>query len=318
MSTTPNAETTSNPPIPSTERDRLQGRLQDVGLSAQGRLQSTGIARHLERLEAGQVSPGDLSAYADNLQALSVLCELAGPRIPADFWDVRTPAMDAAGMDEYKIVAKMNRPEFAAYVSLLDRCFQHLETFKSEGKQTAVATALTLLQEAAVYVRAGHTTEMTALRPHLRPAQQAIVLWQLLVVGTNRQIPFIHRDAYTHRYWGRFNVVEIWRFHANVDENADQTWGLSGFSERFIGDATNTNQIEHMTITALAQMVLGIPAPFLDVVEELEWMLRKGTKAASRADEQLNRTVCKYLCSGFHLEDLIPACERLTQELAAE
>ena len=79
----------------------------------------------------------------------------------------------------------------------------------------------------------------------------------------------------------------MWRYGIGAKASVDEVWGLSGFSEPFIGDATNTNQIEHMTISALAQMVLGIPAIVLDMLEEMEWILRKGTYAASQADKRV-------------------------------
>jgi hypothetical protein len=312
--------------------DDCRSLLISAGLSPSGVLQSTGVARHLERAEQGQVSRDTLVRYAANLKVLREQSSVGGTAVPVDFWDVRVedpvaqshtarPRRDRmvrgrkdaknAQQDEYAGVHAFCQPQYKEYVRLLGRCYGHLSDFKGGRNGTAVATALRLLRETTAYVCAGHCIDMASSCPAAKPEQQAIFLWQQIVAGSNRQVPYIHRDAYTHGTWGRFNVVEMWRYGVGSKVSVDEAWGLSGFSEPFVGDATNTNQIEHMAITALAQMVLGIPAILLDVLEELEWMLRKGTLAASRADERLNRAVARHFRPLFRLEDPGPACEAL-------
>jgi hypothetical protein len=333
--------------------------LVDAGLSLAGVLMSSGVTRHIERMEHGEVSRDTLVQYAADLTFLREQTNAWGAAIPVDFWDVghgddlaqrrknaksleeagsfssrgsagfsvrRTVRREAplaekfisrrsAEQDEYAVAHAFSQPEYLEYVRLLGRCYGHLCDFKAGRNGTAVTTALTLLRETAAYVCAGHCRDMASTCPAAKPEQQAIFLWQQIVAGTNRQVPYIHRDAYTHGAWGRFNVVAMWQFSIGAKASVDEVWGLSGFSEPFIGDATNTNQIEHMTITALAQIVLGIPAVLLVVLEEMEWMLRKGTYAASKADERVNRAVARHFRPLFRLEDPGPACEALEQAL---
>jgi len=222
----------------------------------------------------------------------------------------------AEGHDEYAVVRALCLPEYREYVRLLGRCYRQLCELKAGRNGSAVATALMLLQETTTYVRGGHCADMTACRPGMKPEQQAIFLWQQIVSGTNRQIPYLHRDAYTHGGWSRFNVVEVWRYRVGKNIGVDDVWGLSGFAPRFVGDSTNTNQIEHMAITAVAQIVLRIPVLLLDILEELEWMLRKGTKAASQADKLVNRAVARQLLPVYNLQDPERACELLEKELS--
>ena len=339
--------------------------LTNAGLSPAGLLKSTGVQRHLERAEQGQISPSTIIQYAADLRELSAQSGADGTAIPSDFWDVRTPemagttrsersmealaqsspsdkpdrqgnkvplgdtlivtssrattpGMAAAAQDEYAMVHALSRPEYREYVRLLGRCYGHLCRFKAGRGVTAVATALSMLREVTVYIREGHCTEMTSSCHGLKPEQQAIFLWQQVVTGTNRQVPYLHRDAYTHGNWGRFNVVEMWRYGVGSEIAVDDVWGLSGFAPQFIRDSTNTNQIEHMTISALAQMVLGLPALFLDILEDMEWVLRKGTYAASQADKGVNRAVARRFRPLFRLDDPEPACESLEQALAAD
>jgi hypothetical protein len=286
--------------------------LAEAGLSAAGTLNSTGVARHLARLGEGLVTRDSLARYAADLSALS---EGVGAGVPADFWDVRTDAMAASGSDEYAMAHRLAGPDHLAYVSLLGRCFDRLRGFKERGEGTSVSTALGILRETAAYVRAGHVCDMAACRAAMSPDQRAIFLWQQILTGTNRQVPYLNRDAYSHGIWGRFNVVEMWRYHAGAEVPVDEVWGLSGFAQPFIGDATNTNQIEHMAISAVAQIVLGLPALVLDIVEELEWILRKGSYAASKADERVNRAVARRLRPLFRVDDPEPACSSLEAAL---
>jgi hypothetical protein len=290
------------------------GSLRAAGLSDAGVLESTGVALHLARAEQGTTVPESLDRYAANLLSLSDAARAEGAEIPADFWDVCSPAMKSAGVDEYAMAERLSRPEMREYVALLGRSYRRLCDMKTGGTVTAVSTALAVFRDACAYVRAGHATDI--VRRDLKPEQQAVFLWQQLLTGTNRQVPYLHREAYTHGIWGRFNVAEIWRYRIGKNVTVDEVWGLSGLGQEFIGDATNTNQVEHMAISALAQCALRLPVFVLDLLEELEWMLRKGTRAASRADERLNRAVARDFLHRYTLADPGPACESLERVLA--
>jgi hypothetical protein len=301
------------------EQETSLRQLAAAGLSETKVLRSVGLATHRQRLEAGAVDAATLAHYADDLRILSETSARAGTPIPVDFWDARTEAMAAAGIDEYALVRKLAAPEFQPYIELLARCYGLLRTFKRAGDappRTAVGTALNILQEVAGYIRAGHPTEMTRTRPRLTPEQQAIFLWQQILTGTNRQVPYLGRDAYTHSYWGRFNVVEMWRYEIRQDAWIHGIWGLSGFDNFFIRDPHNTNQIEHLAITSLAQIVLRLPLMLLNTLEDLESLLHQASWIEGAADKALNRAVAREFCPFFTLEDPQSACERLERVLA--
>jgi len=293
-----------------------RGTLTDAGLSETAVLQSTGVVCHLDRLEHGTVRDETLLQYAANLTSLQSSDHKC--RIPVDFWDVRANTSEINGRTEYDVVAEISAPDWREYTALLHRSFAHLCALKSGSGGTAVATALAILRETASFAHsAGDVAGRTLSRPGLTPKQQAIFLWQQILTGTHRQIPWIHRDAYSHGTWARFNVVEMWRYRAGAEISVDDIWGLTGFSPSFLGDAGNTNQIEHMAISAVAQSVLGLPVIVLNLVEELEWIMRQGTRAASKADEQLNLAVARILLPKFRVEDPEPACSAMEQALGS-
>ncbi len=299
----------------SDELEESRAALVGAGLAEDGVLKSTGVAGHIERAAQGLVSRDILIQYAADLRALASASATHDTAIPPDFWDVRNPAMEAEWWDEYTFAHRLAKPEYREYLALLGRCYRHLWTFKEDGKGTAVGAALAILREATGYVHDGNRLDMTKSRPGLTPRQQAIFLWQQIVTGTNRQIPYIRRDAYRHGVWARFNVAEMWRYHAGTKEGVDNVWGVTGFAPRFVGDATNTNQIEHLTISALAQTALGLPALLLDVLEELEWILRRSTRAASQADKLVNRAVARDFLPLFRLKDPADAIVSLEKAL---
>lgn len=294
----------------------LHRALSNTGLSQVSVLNSTGIAGHFGRLSGGLAETATIVQYAADLAELSAISAEGGEAIPADFWDVRPSAATATWNDEYSTARNLVH-DYSGYVRLLGASFRKLVALNEQRAGTAVSVSLAILADAAAYVRSGGCVAMTDSRRGLCAEQQAIFLWQQIVSGTNRQIPYLHRDAYSHGRWSRFNVVEMLRYRLRRDIAVDEAWGLTGFAIRFIGDSSNTNQIEHMAISAVAQSVLRIPTFVLDIVEELEWLLRKGTREASRADERVNRAVSRCLLKEFQVDNPGPACARLQQELAS-
>ena len=289
-----------------------------AGLSEHGVLRSTGWRHHIERIERNVVSSEVIVQYGSDLRAIQEAFSAGGGDVPIDYWDENDPGTKADGSDLYALVHRLSQPEFREYLGLLGRSYQRLRALKEGSNETAVAAALAILCESSTYVTSGSCLEMARVRAGMSADQHAIFLWQQILTGTNRQIPYIHRDAYSHGPWARFNVVEMWRYQARSDLTPDEVWGLSGFADRYVGDATNTNQIEHMAISAVAQMVLALPQLLLDVVEELEWILRKGTRAASKADERLNRAIARVFQPRFRAEAPQAACQELEKELARD
>lgn len=284
-------------------------RLERIGLSARGVLGSTGLKEHRERLETGRIDAERLDGYADSLETVASGAGRGGSVLPIDFWDVQSEAMRKTGIDEYAQAQRLSQAEFAPYLELLGRAFHRLATFKRGEGETAVATALDILVDCAEYVRAGYTAATTATWPRLHPKQRAIFLWQQIVAGSNRTL--FRREVYTHGLWGRFNVGEIWSFQTSAPVDLSRLWGLSGFHDTFIRDPHNINQIEHMTITALAQSALHVPLVLLDLLEEIEWRTGRGSRLEGEGDKALNHAVSRFLLPTFSLEQPRRACDQL-------
>lgn len=290
--------------------------LRAVGTSENARLHSTGIAAHQKRFEAGQVSGKILARYAADLRVVSNLSRAEGADVSVDFWDVQTPAMQAVGLDEYALVNALAANPYRPYVSFLARCYGHLTAFKQGAQTTAVATTLNLLRESVAYIRGEHPRAMSTLRPRLSPEQQAIFLWQQVTTGTNRKVPYIHRDAYTHSYWGRFNVVEMWHYHVQNKVGVDAVWGLSGFHAGYVRDPANTNQIEHAVISVLSQSVLHLPLVALNALEDAQWVMRESSLESARADKAVNRAIARHFLPLFTLQNAQAACDSLEYALS--
>lgn len=286
-----------------------------LGLSEEGPLQATGVRGHRERLAAGRVTSQELEQYARDLKTLCAATARGGGAVPIAFWDVRSQSMSALGLTEYALVHRLAGAEFAPYLELLGRAYGRLVRWKQTATGTAVATALEILGDCANYVRGGGSLQMTATRPHLRPEEAAILLWQQIVAGTTRSIH--GREVYSHSFWGRHNVVEMWNFETGSEASVTEVWGLSGFAPRFVGDPRNRNQIEHMTISAVAQRTLHIPLFALNLLETVEWLTRRCSLGECHADQAVNRAVGRDLCRHFTLDAPEAACHRLEHTLAS-
>jgi len=131
------------------------------------------------------------------------------------------------------------------------------------------------------------------------PAKSAIYLWQNLVAGTTRHNPLTHRAAYSHGFASRFNVATIWQYDVGVAMSVGEVWGVSGFDPAYVGPASNTNQIEHMSVSITAQAVLGEHLSTLAAFEGFETLVSHGTAAESIADEALNKAVADHFIPLF-------------------
>lgn len=283
--------------------------LRALGLSESGLLHSTGIERHLARLRAGEIQSETLAKYAADLATLKS-GGTAG--IPVNFWDVRSPTMTAQNVSEYGLVNILANPKYAPYRALLAQSYAHFLSKEAAGK-SALSAALDILRAAAAYVHAGHTLIMTASLPHLNPEQNTFFLWQQLLTGANRAIPVLG-NFYSHGIWARFNMVEIQRYATGRDLEPNSTWGVSGFSQAFVGHEHNNNQVEHMAISAVSSAILRVPLIALNLFEVASWMpLRRAPYGEMRGDINLNNAVVYELFPGFTAANPEPAITRFAK-----
>ncbi len=285
---------------------QITNSLRALGLSQSGLLRSTGIDRHLARLKAGEITPDTLNQYAADLGTLT---SGSSANIPANFWDVRSPAMTAANLTEYVLVGRLAAPNLSPYRSLLGQAYGSFTALQS-GQITALAAALDILRVVTAYVHAGNPLPMTETMPGLNPEQNALFLWQQVLTGANRAVPVLG-EFYTHGIWEHFNVVEMQRYALGRDLDPNAAWGITGFAPAFIGHPRNNNQVEHMAISAISSTILRVPLLALNLFEIASWMpLRRAPYGEMRGDINLNNAVVYDLLPGFKVTNPEPAITR--------
>jgi hypothetical protein len=292
------------------------GRLRALGLGESGVLGSTGVAGHRRRLRDGAIGLQALDEYAANLERIVASASAGEHRIPIDFWDVCSPEMRRARYDEYRMARTLAAPDLQPYLALLGRALDRFAVMKS-GADTAVATALAILEDISAYIRSGASTRMMRALPWLDQPQQALVLWQRILSGSTRRLPIIGLEIIPHGMWGRFNVTTMWQYARRADGERATLWGVSGFHPDYVGPASNNNQIEHMAISAVTQRVFHIPVAALSVVEYAQWKLQRGVKRSeARADIALNRAIARDLLPYYSVDNPTWATERLAAALS--
>jgi hypothetical protein len=291
-------------------------RLRALGLSESCVLGSTGVAQHQRRLRDGAISSQTLDEYAASLELIVVRASVGEHGIPVDFWDGCSPEMRRAHYDEYRMAQILDQPDFRPYLALLARAFARFAVMKS-GADTAVATALAILEDTSAYIRAGHSTRMIRALPWLDQPQQALVLWQQVLTGSTRRLPLVGLEVIPHGMWGRFNVTTMWQYTRGRGGERAALWGVSGFHPDYVGPASNNNQIEHMAISAVTQRVFHVPALALSAVEYAQWKLQRGVEESeARADSALNEAVARNLLPYYSVNNPRRAAERLMQALS--
>lgn len=291
-------------------------RLRALGLSEDGVLGSTGIARHQQRRTEGIIAPQALDRYATALERIVARASAGEHAIPVDFWDVCSPDMRRAHFDEYRMARTLIQSYLQPYLALLARAFERFAAMTS-GADTAVATALAILEDTSAYIRSGGSTRMIPTLPWLDQSQQALVLWQQLLTGSTRRLPIIGLEVIPHGMWGRFNVATLWQYARRAGGERAALWGASGFHPEYVGPASNHNQIEHMAISAVTQRVFHVPVAALSAVEYAQWKLQSGVEEGeARADIALNRAVARDFLPYYSVDNPRRATERFIETLS--
>ena len=94
-------------------------------------------------------------------------------------------------------------------------------------------------------------------------------------------------------------------------------WGVTGFAPRYVGIPQNNNQVEHMSISMILQMVNGEPVLILDGIEEEKVLLGPAQSQEANADMALNNAIHKEFAPYF-AEDLGKAVENLRSVLKSD
>lgn len=276
-------------PVPAPlNASEIEQRLLAVGLHPTGQLSDLGVEDHLARLEAGEVDAATLGAYADAIEALSATSADRGQALPPTLWDVSTPALRDAGWTVYTLTEALASEEGAVHVALLSDAYAAF----LEHRPNALDGALALLPLSRAYVDTLPESARAERERHAQTDGQAtLLIWQALLSGTSRHNPLTHRPLWSHGYVGHFSVPHIHQYATGEGLTASQVWGVEGFNPVFVGPPTNSNQVEHLGISALLQGVAHVPGAVLTATESFEVFIDHEDPAAAQADRALNEAV---------------------------
>lgn len=266
----------------------LETRLLAVGLHPTGALSDLGVDDHLARLASGAVDGATLNAYADAIERLSARSAANGQPLPPTLWDVSTPALREAGWSVYTLTEALASDAGAVHVDLLSDAYAAFLA----NRPNALEGALALLPLARTYVEALPEEARAEREPHAKTEGEAtLLIWQALLSGTNRHNPLTHRPLWSHGYVGHFSVPHIHQYATGEGLTPSQVWGVGGFDPTFVGPPSNSNQVEHLGISALLQGVARVPGAVLSAVEAMEVVVDHEDPAAAEADRALNAVV---------------------------
>ena len=289
-----------------------------AGLNSTSALGDIGVDGHMQRLAQGEVSDSSLVRYAQNLTFIGEVTATTGARIPAGFWDVETPALKSNGWNVYRIVHELAQDHSAPYLEVLARAYARFVRLKADDTATAdsaVDTALDILLIARDYVKSIPPERLLQHAPEISTEVHAILMaWQNLVAGTTRLNPITHKPVFSHGFMGRYNVSTIHQCALGEAMSISDAWGVSGFADRFVGIASNANQVEHLSISIILQAVLRKPLLVLNAIEEEKVLLQGGDKAEANADMALNTAVHNVFLPLVN-DNMVGAIEALRTEL---
>ena len=302
-------------------KDQILQQLLKVGLKRSPVLDDTGITKHLLRLERKQTDLQQLQQYARDLQYLNQFtAEQHGP-IPASFWDVRTEEMEKNQWSEYTLVHQLAQPEWQPYLELLAKSYARFLNFKateSSGNDSALDASLDLFALVENYYHAVPFADLSEHAKEIKGETEAVLMiWQSVVAGTTRNNPLTHKPLFSHSIFARNNVGTMYQYAQAKKMSIGAVWGVSGFAHRYVGTPKNNNQVEHMSISMVLQLVMHEPVLVLDAVEEEKLLLGHANAEESHADMALNNAIHKEFKPRFS-KNRLEAVEHLRSVLRTE
>jgi hypothetical protein len=289
-----------------------------AGLNANPVLGDTGTSGHMARLIATEVTAKTLEEYANGLVALNRATSALGQTIPASFWDVDTTQLQQGGWTSYRIVAALNTPEGAPFVTAIGLAYSRFHRFKTQplnGTDTALDTALDLFAPVVDLIEAVGPNNLLERSTYITSAEQAaLYLWQDIVAGSTRRNPLTHQKIFDHGFATRFHVTTIWQYETGKAQNSSEIWGVTGFDPEFVGPPENNNQVEHLSISMVIQGLLREPVLVLNAFEEYEKLTGSVSTQETNADKALNAAVHDVFVPTFE-SDLAASIESLRLRL---
>ncbi len=198
---------------------------------------------------------------------------------------------------EYSFVHQLTREKWRPYLQFLTQAYGRFIKFKhleNEGKDTALDAALDMFVMAEDYVNAVPFSFLTEHAEEIRGETEAVLMiWQNVITGTSRINPLTGKPLFFHSIFSRDNVDTMYQYDQGKEMSTGKVWGVSGFAPRFVGTPHNNNQIEHMSISMVVQLVLHEPLAILDAIEEEKLLSGQSREEESHADMALNKAIHK-------------------------
>lgn len=144
--------------------------------------------------------------------------------------------------------------------------------------------------------------------------EAVLMIWQSLVAGSTRINPLTQKPMFSHSIFTRDNVGTMYQYDLGKRISISKVWGVSGFAPHFVGIPENNNQIEHMSISMILQIVMKEPVLVLDGIEEEKFLLGKARSEEGYADMALNNAIHNEFAPYFH-RNRLNAVERLRHML---
>ncbi len=283
------------PPPPIAADSIVARMLWEAGLNADPVLGDTAVSGHINRLDNGEISEETLIQYANDLVHLNEYTAEHGVQIPTDFWDVQTEEMIANSWDEYAIVNQIAHPNSEPYLRLLADGYGRFHQFKNSeasGADTALDAALDMMHLVDTYYAAvtgePPADDQTALEGY---HDGKLMVWQSLVAGSTRINPLTNEPMFSHSIFARDNVGTMYQYELDQEMGIAEVWGVTGFAPQFVGIPENNNQVEHMSISMILQIVLDESVVILDGIEEEKTLLGHASHEEANADMALNNAI---------------------------
>lgn len=170
--------------------------------------------------------------------------------------------------------------------------FLQFKTADSEAGDSALDAALDLLSLTEDYYHAVPFADLIEHAEEIKGESEAVLMiWQSIVAGSTRVNPLTQKPLFSHSIFARNNVGTMHQYDVGKKMSIGSIWGVSGFADRFVGTERNMNQIEHMSISVVLQLVMNEPVFILDALEEGKILLGNADTKESHADMALNNAI---------------------------
>ncbi|MFN2190541.1 MAG: hypothetical protein ACK2T3_17395, partial [Candidatus Promineifilaceae bacterium] len=179
--------------------------------------------------------------------------------------------------------------------------FLQFKAAEASGDDTALDAALDMFA-----LVEDHWTAVTPTSEDAVSAEETqgiangkLLVWQSLVAGSTRMNPLTGKPLFSHSIFARDNVGTMYEYDLGEAMSIADVWGVTSFASQFVGIPENDNQVEHMSISMLLQMVMAEPVAVLDAIDEEKVVTGQADAAEANADMALNSAIHNEFAPSF-------------------